>query len=95
MSMGDALQAWEMPQHRLVKEGGDLFTATWAPSGTSSGHGRAFVTRLAGRHLLNDTNRTRKQSGRMSAIPSDDLNAHILGAASSTHPSSLQISRPR
>lgn len=88
MGVGDALQAWEMPRHRLVKEGEDLFAATvagWAPSGTSSGHGWAFVTRLVGRPVLNGTNRTRKP-GLMSAIPSDNLNVHILGAASSTHP---------
>lgn len=51
-----------------------------ALSGISSGHGWALVTHVAAGCLLTDSNKTQKQSGLMSVIPSDNLNACILGA---------------
>lgn len=58
-----------------------------ALSGISSEHGWAFATQVAGGCLLNDTNTTPKQSRLMSVIPSDNLNAHILGKEQPpTHP---------
>lgn len=67
-----------------------------APSGISSEHGWAFATRVAGGYLLNDTNKTQKQSRLMSVIPSDNLNAHILGEEQPpTHPFSHTLSKYR
>lgn len=64
------------------------------PSGISSEHGWAFATQVAGGYLLNDTNKTQKQSRLMSVIPSDHLNAHILGEEQPpTHPFSHTLSK--
>lgn len=66
------------------------------PSDISGEHGWALATQAAGGCLLNDTNKTQNQSGLMSVIPSDNLNAHILGEEQPpTRPFSHTLSKYR
>lgn len=95
-----ALQKLRQRQTLRAKEGRIYcplaVVAGTVPSGISSEHGWAFATQAAGGYLLNDTNKTQKQSRLMSVIPSDNLNAHILGQEQPpTHPFSHALSKYR